>query len=77
MKGKIALEEHLSTPQNNLLWDSADEAGRNGKAYMDHCESRLIETSKPALMPALLCAVEDGIIDTTLGLPYILRLTCR
>lgn len=32
MKGKIVLEEHLSTELNNNLWDSSDEAARNGKA---------------------------------------------
>ncbi|EPN6935458.1 amidohydrolase family protein, partial [Klebsiella variicola] len=30
MRGKIALEEHVSTPENNRLWDSTGEAGRNG-----------------------------------------------
>jgi predicted TIM-barrel fold metal-dependent hydrolase len=45
MKGKIALEEHLSTPQNNSIWDSSGEAARNGKAYMDDVEKRLPETS--------------------------------
>lgn len=27
MRGKIALEEHVSTPENNRLWDSSGEAG--------------------------------------------------
>ena len=43
MKDKIALEEHLSTPLNNSLWDSAGEASRNGKAYMDDVEKRLLD----------------------------------
>lgn len=34
MRGKIALEEHVSTPENNRLWDSSGEAGRNGTEYM-------------------------------------------
>ncbi|MGF8316865.1 hypothetical protein AAGO46_28540, partial [Klebsiella pneumoniae] len=25
-----SLEEHVSTPENNRLWDSSGEAGRNG-----------------------------------------------
>ncbi len=25
MRGKIALEEHVSTPENNRLWDSSGE----------------------------------------------------
>ena len=33
MRGKIALEEHVSTPENNRLWDSSGEAGRNGTEY--------------------------------------------
>ncbi len=43
MKDKIALEEHLSTPLNNSLWDSAGEASRNGKAYMEDVEKRLLD----------------------------------
>jgi phosphoribosylaminoimidazole-succinocarboxamide synthase len=34
MRGKIALEEHVSTPENNRLWDSTGEANRNGSEYM-------------------------------------------
>lgn len=43
MKNKIALEEHLSTPENNRLWNVAGEASRNGKAYMDDVEKRLVD----------------------------------
>src|SRR3981189_3404712 len=43
MNGKIALEEHVSTPANNRLWDDAGEAARNGKAYMDDVERRLLD----------------------------------
>ena len=35
MQDKWALEEHLSTPENNQLWDDSGEAARNGKHYMD------------------------------------------
>lgn len=43
MDGKIALEEHFSTKENNGLWDSAGEANRNGKAYMDHVDAKLMD----------------------------------
>lgn len=33
MEGKIALEEHFSTPMNNGLWDSKGEESRNSVAY--------------------------------------------
>jgi gamma-resorcylate decarboxylase len=46
MKGKIVLEEHLSTPLNNSLWDAAGEASRNGKAYMDDVEARLVDVDR-------------------------------
>ena len=34
MRGKIALEEHVSTPENNRLWDSSGEAGRNAACWI-------------------------------------------
>jgi predicted TIM-barrel fold metal-dependent hydrolase len=43
MDNKIALEEHLSTAENNKLWDSAGESSRNGKAYTKYIESHLID----------------------------------
>ena len=46
MKGKIVLEEHLSTALNNSLWDAGSEAARNGKAYMDDVESRLLDVDR-------------------------------
>ena len=46
MKGKIALEEHVSSTEYNNLWDSTGEANRNGKAYMDDVEWRLLEVEK-------------------------------
>lgn len=42
MRGKIALEEHVSTPQNNRLWDATGEAARNGSDYMKDVERRLL-----------------------------------
>ena len=44
MQGKIIVEEHITTPLNNSLWDSSGEAARNGKAYMEHVERRLLDT---------------------------------
>lgn len=44
MKGKIALEEHFSTQMNNSLWDAKGEESRNGVAYAQDVERRLIDT---------------------------------
>jgi 2,3-dihydroxybenzoate decarboxylase len=46
MQDKWALEEHLSTAENNQLWDDAGEAARNGKAYMDYVESHLLDVEE-------------------------------
>ncbi|MCE7002041.1 amidohydrolase family protein [Kibdelosporangium philippinense] len=46
MLGKIALEEHVTTPANNELWDSSGEAARNGKAYMDEVDRRLLDVDE-------------------------------
>lgn len=43
MKNKIAFEEHITTAENNRLWDSEGEASRNGKHYMDYVEKHLME----------------------------------
>lgn len=44
--GKVALEEHVTTAENNELWDSAGEADRNGQAYMDDVESKLPDVDR-------------------------------
>ena len=44
MKGKIALEEHVSTEENNKRWDLRFEAARHGKHYMANVERRLFDT---------------------------------
>jgi hypothetical protein len=44
MEGKVALEEHFSTPMNNGLWDSKGEESRNGVAYTRDIERRLTDT---------------------------------
>jgi len=46
VQDKWALEEHLSTTENNNLWDSSGEAARNGKQYMEYVESHLLEVDE-------------------------------
>lgn len=43
MEGKIALEEHFSTELNNKFWDAKGEEDRNGKAYAQDVERRLLD----------------------------------
>lgn len=42
MKDKISLEDHITTAENNQLWDSSGEAARNGKDYMARVEEHLL-----------------------------------
>ncbi len=42
MDGKIALEEHITTERNNRTWDAKGEDDRNGKAYSQDVEERLL-----------------------------------
>ncbi|MCA8037206.1 amidohydrolase family protein [Burkholderia semiarida] len=46
MKDKIVLEEHLTTEFNNGLWDASGEAARNGKAYMEDVDARLLDADR-------------------------------
>lgn len=46
MDGKIILEEHFSTEENNDLWDSSGEANRNGKTYMDDIDAKLLDPNE-------------------------------
>jgi len=46
VQDKWALEEHLSTPENNKLWDDSGEAARNGKRYMDYVDSHLLDVDE-------------------------------
>ena len=64
MKGKIALEEHLSTPENNRLWDAKGEALRNGRAYMEDVEKRLLETEL-RLQDMDTCGIRHAILSLT------------
>lgn len=43
MDGKVALEEHFSTPMNNAHWNAAGEKERNGNAYAQDVERRLLD----------------------------------
>lgn len=43
MDGKVILEEHFSTALNNKNWDAKGEEGRNGKAYAQDVERRLVD----------------------------------
>ena len=43
MEGKVALEEHFSTELNNSFWDAHGEESRNGKAYAQDIERRLLD----------------------------------
>jgi gamma-resorcylate decarboxylase len=43
VEGKIALEEHFSTTLNNGHWDSKGEESRNGRAYAQDIERRLLD----------------------------------
>ncbi len=43
MEHKIALEEHFSTERNNSLWDAKGEEDRNGRAYTQDVERRLLD----------------------------------
>ena len=45
MDGKIALEEHVSTQRNNAYWDAKGEEGRNGHAYSQDIERRLLDAN--------------------------------
>lgn len=43
MDGKVALEEHFSTALNNSNWNAKGEEDRNGKAYAQDVERRLLD----------------------------------
>ena len=49
MEGKIALEEHFSTELNNKYWDAKGEEDRNGRAYAQDVERRLLDAQECTL----------------------------
>jgi predicted TIM-barrel fold metal-dependent hydrolase len=46
MDNKWALEEHLSTAENNKLWNSDGESARNGKNLTAYVESHLLDVDE-------------------------------
>ena len=64
MQNKITLEEHVSSPENNALWDDKGEATRNGKAYMDDVEWKLLDTDK-RLEIMDQCGIDATILSLT------------
>jgi predicted TIM-barrel fold metal-dependent hydrolase len=46
MQNKIALEEHILTPDIEATWDDSGEAERNGAAYMSWVSERLLDVEK-------------------------------
>jgi predicted TIM-barrel fold metal-dependent hydrolase len=44
MEGKVILEEHFSTELNNKFWDAKGEETRNGRAYAQDIERRLMDS---------------------------------
>src|SRR5216683_16067 len=64
MQDKWALEEHLSTAENNTLWDSAGESARNGKALTEYVETHLLDVDERiALMDKT--GIERAILSLT------------
>jgi gamma-resorcylate decarboxylase len=51
VEDKWALEEHLSTAENNQLWDDSGEAARNGKVFMDATgiERTIVSLTSPGI----------------------------
>jgi gamma-resorcylate decarboxylase len=64
MEGKVALEEHFSTELNNRHWNAKGEEERNGKAYAQDVERRLVD---PDLCVAEMdrCGIECCILSLT------------
>ena len=83
MKGWIALEEHISTAENNKLWDSALEAARNGREYMADVERRLLEGKSrleemdkygiEAMILSLTSPGAQSILDSRLAVDFAKR----
>lgn len=64
MDGKVVLEEHFSTTLNNKHWNAEGEEERNGKAYAQDVERRLID---PDLCVAEMdrCGIERCLLSLT------------
>ncbi len=46
MDNKWALEEHISTADNNKYWNSAGESARNGTALTEYVESHPLDADE-------------------------------
>ncbi|OXJ30539.1 amidohydrolase [Burkholderia sp. HI2714] len=64
MKGKIVLEEHLTTERNNALWDASGEADRNGKAYMEDVDARLLDADR-RIDEMDRCGIDAAVLSLT------------
>ena len=64
MKGKIVFEEHLTAALNNSLWDASGESARNGKAYMDDVEGKLLDTER-RIVEMDQCGIDIAILSLT------------
>jgi gamma-resorcylate decarboxylase len=64
MNGKIALEEHLSTPANDSAWDDQGEATRNGIDYTNDIKRRLHDTEL-RLKDMDVCGIRHTILSLT------------
>lgn len=63
MRDKIALEEHVLTPEVEALWDDTGEAERNGEQYMGWVSERLLDVER-----RIEDMDESGIATTILSL---------
>lgn len=64
MKDKIVLEEHLTTEFNNSLWDASGEAARNGNAYMEDVDARLLDSDR-RIEEMDRCGIDIAILSLT------------
>lgn len=78
MRGKIALEEHLATPEFEAIWDVKGEAARNGEHYMAEVRQRLLDVDQ-RLRDMDRFGIETVILSLTSpgvqGLPHAARAT--
>ncbi len=64
MDSKIAIEEHISTELNNSYWDAKGEEDRNGHAYSQDIERRLLD-SDTTLTEMDRAGIEFSILSLT------------
>ncbi|NLA19843.1 amidohydrolase family protein [Burkholderia cepacia] len=64
MKGKIVLEEHLTTERNNAQWDASGEAARNGEGYMKDVDARLLDADR-RIEEMDRCGIDVAVLSLT------------